>query len=837
MARWCQNVGRRAQGSLAQGFTVAAAGLTASAIVVLALVAWIWVDQLHRQSAEQLADRDLQWHAARAADALVRIETRLREVADSPLLQTALTDSNVRDGYLQPHLESMRALDGVPVRLALADFAGKPVARQLSFKLSEMERQWFEADVASRGTRVAIADVGGDQLMLLSLGVVYQRSNTVEGHLWAVLRLNDLPQDEAHRLKVRSTGAAAQGAKAVLLPLPPPLDALGLAMVRGEVKVPPLRSLHYAPIFLIVAALLVVGAGVAARWMARGLTRELAALERFAHQVTQVGTGGVHAPTVGPNEVSSLAGSINQMLDRLHEQHLALQTESQRQLTLLATCIDNLSDTVIITDIEPDGKAPGLPIVYANPAFERLTGYTVAEALGRSPSFLQGPDTDPAELRRVSEALRNRQAVRTELLNYTKSGSTYWVEMEIVPVHDQSGRAVHFVSIERDTTARRTLEQQLRETQKLEAIGTLAGGIAHDFNNVLAAILGNVELSRIDLGKGHSIDQWLRQIAQSAERGRALVQQILAYSRRQTMQRQPQELGALISETVAMLRATVPAGVSITTQLPAEPVIVIGEATSIEQVLLNFGTNAWQALTEPGGQITFGLEVEHPRDASPLAHIWVSDNGCGMDEATLRRVFEPFFTTKPVGRGTGLGLAVVDGIVRQHGGRITVDSRPNEGSTFHVRLPLSEHTLPSVPTTQDADAPASPLHLRVLYVDDDEVLTVVTSALLERWGCNVTTTNSASQAMSALREAAKDFDVVVSDVNMPGWSGLDLAHEVGAVRPDLPVILTSGYVTEDLQRAAHAAGVRALIRKERLCDDLVAVLRPIAERGAIAQSS
>jgi CheY-like chemotaxis protein len=373
----------------------------------------------------------------------------------------------------------------------------------------------------------------------------------------------------------------------------------------------------------------------------------------------------------------------------------------------------------------------------------------------------------------------------------------------------------------------------------MESIGTLAGGIAHDFNNILAAILGNVALARHDDADRSALQSHLGQIQQAAMRARSLVQQILAFSRRDPGLLIEQPLRPVLEETLALLRATLPAAVRVEAVLPSGPVGVRADATQLQQVLMNLATNAWHALPERGGRIEIGAErlsadrspVPGQVAPGPLAHLWVRDNGSGMDEATLARIFDPFFTTKPVGQGTGLGLSVVHGIVRAHEGAITVDSAPGGGSTFHLYLPSPE--LPSEPTNAERGPGGEVMGggRHVLYVDDDEVVVIMAERLLERAGYRVTVCAGAAQALELVR--SQHFDAVVTDYNMPDQSGLDLARQLIALVPGLPVILSSGLVSEELREQAMQAGVKAVLRKERSVEELAdAVARALAAGGA-----
>jgi signal transduction histidine kinase len=388
----------------------------------------------------------------------------------------------------------------------------------------------------------------------------------------------------------------------------------------------------------------------------------------------------------------------------------------------------------------------------------------------------------------------------------------------------------------------RSLEVQLRESQKMEAIGTLAGGIAHDFNNILGGILGNLDLARQDVGAGHPALQALEQIHKASLRARLLVQQILVFSHRQSEPAGQQAVRAPVVETLALLRTTLPAGVRMQVDLADAPLFVLADATELHQVVMNLCTNAWQALKDGVGCISVVLDSTLIGDGvapraghlppGRYAHLRVSDDGTGMDAAVQAHVFEPFFTTKPAGQGTGLGLAVVHGIVATHGGAITLDSAPGRGSTFDVYLPLLDAPVDNVPVSPVTPKGSVAGHgQHVLYVDDDEVMLVMVQRLLQRLGYRVSGFADPQAALTTVREQPRAFDLVVTDFNMPGMSGLQLAAALAALRPDLPIILSSGYVTEDIRTHAMRLGVRDVLHKENTLEELGKLVARVLTRN------
>jgi PAS domain S-box-containing protein len=498
--------------------------------------------------------------------------------------------------------------------------------------------------------------------------------------------------------------------------------------------------------------------------------------------------------------------------------------------------VENALDAVVQMD------ARGL-IVGWNKRAVTLFGWPASQAIGRMlhDTILPLRHREPHRrgLERVVAGGAPRMLDRRiEIDALHRAGYELPVELTVTAL--RSGADLEFTAILRDISERqraeeerRSLEAQLRESQKMEAIGTLAGGIAHDFNNIVGAILGNLALAREDLASSHPALAGMDQAQRAARRGRNLVQQILAFSRRQPQQRTRCTLRPVVEETLALMRAGLPAGVALEPELADEPLQVHADSTQLQQVLMNLCTNAWHALNGERGRIGVGLAREAPAeagiDAVPCALLWVSDDGCGMDDATRSRIFEPFFTTKSPGKGTGLGLAVVHGIVAAHGGSIRVDSAPGRGSRFEVRLPLLE---PGAVVAESEPAPSAfgsepalgAESGRVLAIDDDEVMLLLVERLLQRAGYRVTTCRDPRQAL-ALFEAGPDaFAAVVTDYNMPTLSGLDVARAVTRLRPGLPVIVSSGFVDAALAAQAREAGVAELVHKESLHGELAPAL-------------
>ncbi len=515
------------------------------------------------------------------------------------------------------------------------------------------------------------------------------------------------------------------------------------------------------------------------------------------------------------------ANLIHQGRGQLQAERENLQRSESRYRMLFTHSLDAVMRTV------PNGT-----VLAANPAACALFRCT-EEQLKAAPNHELIDYSDPraAALRMERQGSGSAQG---QVRLRRADGSLFEAEVT-TSTYSETGPGGRLVSsvIVRDVTERRDMEVRLRESQKMESIGTLAGGVAHDFNNVLAAILGNVALARMGAAADPALQRNLELIQRAATRGRALVQQIMTFSRRSPPSRTAQPLQPLVEESLALLRATLPAGVQLKADLSPEPLYAVVDASQVQQVVLNLCTNAWQALHGQAGWVHLSLE-RVPGEGLGWARLRVQDNGSGMDEDTRLRVFEPFFTTKPVGQGTGLGLSVVHGIVNASGGTIELQSEPGAGARFDIRLPLADG--PGEPPAVEVAAPGHGQGHgeHVLYVDDDEVVALTVQALLESAGYRVSRVASASMALEQVRAHPGDFDIVVTDYNMPTMSGVELAEAMKAVAPGLPVVITSGYVTEELKARARAAGVRAVLFKEYAFEQLGSVVQAVLTDSAPA---
>ncbi|HET9133647.1 MAG TPA: PAS domain S-box protein [Gemmatimonadales bacterium] len=500
------------------------------------------------------------------------------------------------------------------------------------------------------------------------------------------------------------------------------------------------------------------------------------------------------------------------------------RNQLDNELARLDAAIENLNDIVMITEAEPINAPDGPKILFVNRAFERLMGYHRSEVIGKTPRMLQGPVTDRATLDRVRAALERWQPVRVEVANVTKDGRTVWLEMDISPIADAKGWYTHWVAVERDITERKLLEGQLREAQKMEAVGRLAGGVAHDFNNMLTAISGFAELLALELGPGKGAES-VHEIRRAADRSADLVRKLLAFSRRQVMQVRTVDLRDLVREMVPLLTRLAGESIQMTVAVDDAPILASVDPAQLEQVLLNLVVNARDAMPD-GGRMTISAH----RTTTPegeRAVLAVQDTGTGIPAELQGQIFEPFFTTRADRGGTGLGLSTVFGIVTQSGGRIAVQSAEGQGTTMTVTLPLAqsgrELTPPPVPPPARGAATGT-----ILVVEDEELVRRYVVRMLEREGYAVLAVGDAPEAESIAQAHDGPLHLLLTDVVLPSRNGRKVAETVQAKFPGLPVVYMSGYTEDAIVRHGVLEEGIALLTKpftrEELLDRVAASL-------------
>ncbi|MCX5722472.1 MAG: PAS domain S-box protein [Nitrospirae bacterium] len=509
-------------------------------------------------------------------------------------------------------------------------------------------------------------------------------------------------------------------------------------------------------------------------------------------------------------------------------------TERKRAEEALAEKTNELSDFIEHATVSMHWVGADGIILWANQTELDLLGYSREEYIGH---HIADFHVDQPIIQKLLDCLSCGETVQECAARLrSKDGSIKDVLIDS-SVLRKNGTFIHTRCFTRDITERKQAEaalqafqDQIRQMQKMEAIGQLAGGVAHDFNNILTAILGNAEMAAMKTAAGHPVQPNLTRIIEAGNRASHLVQQILTFTHQQEFSRTALDLAPVIYEALALLRATLPAGIELTATYDAATPHVLADATQVHQVLMNLCTNAWHALNEQPGSIAVNLTpvmLAHPLHSLHVilppgryARLSVRDTGCGMEPETVERIFDPFFTTKPVGQGTGLGLSVVHGIVRGHEGAIVVDSRPNQSTTFHLYFPAVD--APAHPRESAGTTPAQRQgrNRHLLYLDDEEMLVELIRAKFEPLGYRVTGCTKPAEAIDAVRADPSGFDVVVTDYNMPGMSGLDVASALAHLRADLPVVVVSGYLSPTAQAAILAAGIKEIVYKPTLLQQL-----------------
>ncbi len=508
----------------------------------------------------------------------------------------------------------------------------------------------------------------------------------------------------------------------------------------------------------------------------------------------------------------------------------AEQRKAEATLRLRDRALEAIGEGIMITDAAEFDN----PVIYVNPAFERLTGYTKDEAAGRNARFLQGAETDRNTIQTIRTSVENEAAFRGSVLNYRKDGTPFWNGLTISPICDSNGTTSYFVGILSDETERIQLASQLRQAQKMESLGHLTGGVAHDFNNLLAVILGNSEILFEEI-TDPDLKATAELVMTTAEKGADLTQRLLAFGRRQALHPEPLEVGSVIGSLSDMLSRTLGNQVTLETRSAAEQPAYVDRGL-FESAILNLALNARDAMPS-GGLLTIATDVVQCAEGlaggllpGAYVRVTVTDTGDGMPEDVLDRAFDPFFTTKGVGKGSGMGLSMVYGFAKQSGGHVSIESTIGQGTSVHLYLPVSSGSEISQSVEARPALPSAGGKERILLVEDEPLVRRFVSNQLSGLGYSVLEAEAGSAALDILRSEPK-IDLLFTDLLMPGGiSGFDLVKSAREFLPDLKVLLTTGYAAEADSMLADVK--EPILKKPYKKQQLAQALRSVLEQTA-----
>ena len=497
-------------------------------------------------------------------------------------------------------------------------------------------------------------------------------------------------------------------------------------------------------------------------------------------------------------------------------------------------CLGENSPEIIYT-LANDGS-----FSYVNPAWEDILGHKLTEVLGKHfIDFVRKKDTKKyvKRFKRIRDSKNTITNIIGTLIH--KDGSSRIFNLSGAPNINASGQVTGMVGLLKDITEQQTLQTKLIQAQKMEALGTLAGGVAHDFNNILSAIMGYSELGIIDIADSAIVKNDLQEVLKACERAKGLTQQILTFSRQGEEKLEPANINPVVKEALKLLRASLPATIDICQNIDSNTAVVQSDLTQIHQLLMNLCTNAAHAMGDKGGTITVNLEnvsVRHPASepytdlaAGSYLRLSVCDTGHGMTAHVLEKIFNPYFTTKMKGKGTGLGLAVVHGIVKRHRGHLSVESEPEKGTSFYIHFPIVEKNLDGEEKNTANSFPGG--NERILFVDDEKDVVAIGERMLTHLGYDVVAKSDSIEVLDLFRAQSQRFDLVITDMTMPNLTGAKLAEEMIRIRNDIPIILYTGYSDSFTKEQAQKIGIKEFAMKPYAMRDLAESTRKVLDEA------
>jgi len=493
------------------------------------------------------------------------------------------------------------------------------------------------------------------------------------------------------------------------------------------------------------------------------------------------------------------------------------------------TAVDQAGEAVVISDVAGITE-------YVNATFTIFTGYSKEEAIGQKTSLIKSGVQSQAFYKQMWSTILSGSVWQGELVQKRKDGSYYPAMLTISPSRDNQGKITKFIGIHEDISAHKELEAQFRQAQKMESLGTLVGGIAHDFNNMLAAITGNVFLARANLSEPEQVDSSLATIEQVSQRAADMISQLLTFSKKNLVDKNPLPLISFLSEVLELLKTSIPENIHLELNVPEEELFIFGDRSLLHQVLMNIVINARDAVESvKKPRITLNLDtfyadaewIEHNPEfvTGNFAHITISDNGKGIAEEEHANIFEPFFTTKPQGKGTGLGLSMVFGAIKSHSGVITVDSKLGKGSSFHIYLPMMENAVPEVELKKVTSGDFVAQGETILLVDDESVVRDSLAKVLKAFGYQVIQAEDGQDGLEKFKQHQADISLAVLDVVMPQMGGFELSKQLRITSPELPVVFMTGYDKDHLVSEESAIPNSEVLTKPANFEHLAGVLR------------
>ncbi len=503
----------------------------------------------------------------------------------------------------------------------------------------------------------------------------------------------------------------------------------------------------------------------------------------------------------------------------------------EEQLIQFVKIIEQADEEVVITS--PKGI-----IQYVNPSFEQNTGYLSDEVIGKTPSILKSGLHDRAYYKAVWGTILNSTPWKGVMKNKAKDGSIILHDTAITPIIDSENKISAFVSIRRDITKQKEIEKQLFQSQKMQAIGTLAGGIAHDFNNILSGIFGYSQLAQMNIKTPQKVLDSLSNIVKASQRASELVQQILTFTRQEEYEKKPYCIYLEVNEVLKLIRSSIPVNIKIQNRLISRS-LVSADPTKIHQVVMNLCTNAYHAMEDSGGTLTVSLDDVDISESRFLKTrkmpkgryllLKIIDTGCGMDAKTLEKVFEPYFTTKKMGQGTGLGLPIVQAVVEEHDGFLDVESSIGTGTQFSLYFPIVERQARKKKAVLQ-QKPKQNGNETIMLVDDEKDIRDSCKDFLERYGYRVSVFSDGKEAITAFQSDPFHFDLVITDMAMQERTGSDLVQAIRSLNKTMPIIICSGFSSLLDEKTAHQIGADKYLMKPLQLPDLLTEARALLDK-------